>query len=69
VAAAPSTTVFCCGVEAEFVAADGMRREPLGRCWSVAFEHASPVRRFPSHRGQRNWPGLWWFASTGEHVG
>lgn len=47
----------------------GVRREPLSRCWSVAFEHASPVRGFPSHRGQRNWPGLWWFASTGEHVG
>ncbi|ALL85965.1 TnsA endonuclease (plasmid) [Pseudonocardia sp. EC080619-01] len=27
------------------------------------------MRGFPSFRGQRNWPGLWWFASTGEHVG
>ena len=32
-------------------------------------ERVGPVRGFPSYRGQRNWPGLWWFASTGEHVG
>jgi hypothetical protein len=57
-------------VEAEFIDADGtVRREPLGRCWSVAFERVSPVRGFSSFRGQRNRPGLWWFASTGEHVG
>ena len=29
----------------------------------------SPVRNFPSFRGQRNFPGLWWFATTGAHVG
>ncbi len=56
--------------EAEFVDVDGVvRREPLGRCWSVAFERVRPVRGFPSFRGQRNRPGLWWFATTGEHVG
>jgi hypothetical protein len=57
------------GVEAEFVGLDGVRRERLNRCWGVAFERVGPVRGFPSYRGQRNWPGLWWFASTGEHVG
>jgi hypothetical protein len=36
---------------------------------TVAFEHAPPVREFPSFRGQRNFPGLWWSATTGEHVG
>jgi hypothetical protein len=35
----------------------------------VAFERVSPVRGFASFRGQRNRPGLWWFATTGEHVG
>ena len=56
--------------EAEFVDVDGMaRREPLSRCWNVAFERVRPVRGFPSFRGQRNRPGLWWFATTGEHVG
>jgi TnsA-like endonuclease N terminal len=29
----------------------------------------SPVRGFASFRGQRNWPGWWWFSRTAEHVG
>ena len=29
----------------------------------------SPVRGFASFRGQRNWPGWWWFSRTGVHVG
>lgn len=58
------------GVEAEFVDADGVvRREPLSQCWSAGFERVGPVRGFASYRGQRNWPGLWWFSRTGEHVG
>ena len=58
------------GVEVEFADAGGvMRREPLRACWNVAFERVTPVRGFASFRGQRNRPGLWWFATTGEHVG
>ena len=58
------------GVEVEFIDADGTRRrEPLSSCWNVPFERVSPVRGFASFRGQRNRPGLWWFATTGEHVG
>jgi hypothetical protein len=58
------------GVEVEFAGGDGvMRREPLGGCWNLAFERAAPVQGFASFRGQRNRPGLWWFARTGEHVG
>jgi hypothetical protein len=45
------------------------RREPLERCWDVRFEYASPVRSFPSRRGQRHFPGLWWAATTSDHVG
>jgi hypothetical protein len=57
-------------VEAEFIDPDGVvRREPLSRCWSVAFERVPPVRGFASFRGQRNRPGLWWFSRTGELVG
>jgi hypothetical protein len=41
----------------------------LAEAATVAFEHVPPVRGFPSFRGQRNFPGLWWFATTGEHVG
>jgi hypothetical protein len=32
-------------------------------------EEAAPVRSFPSYRGQRNFPGLWWSATSGAHVG
>ena len=46
-----------------------VQREPLGGCWNLAFERVAPVRGFVSFRGQRNRPGLWWFATTGEHVG
>jgi hypothetical protein len=41
----------------------------LAEAATVAFEQAPPVRGFPSFRGQRNFPGLWWFATTSEHVG
>jgi hypothetical protein len=58
------------GVEVEFIDAEGRpRREPLSGCWNVAFERVAAVRGFASFRGQRNRPGLWWFATTGEHVG
>jgi Transposase DDE domain group 1 len=57
-------------VEVEFIDADGTRRrEPLSGCWNVTFERVAPVRGFALFRGQRNRPGLWWFATTGEHVG
>lgn len=57
-------------VEVEFIDAEGRpRREPLSGCWNVAFERVAAVRGFASFRGQRNRPGLWWFATTGEHVG
>lgn len=57
-------------VEVEFSGPEGkVRREPLRSCWDVRFERVAPVRTFLSFRGQRNWPGLWWFARTGEHVG
>ena len=46
-----------------------MQRESLSGCWNLAFERVAPVRGFASFRGQRNRPGLWWFATTGEHVG
>ncbi len=45
------------------------RREPLPSCWDAPFERASPSRSFPTFKGQRNFPGLWWSATTGEHVG
>ena len=58
------------GVEVEYVDPDrGRERGPLAACWSARFERAGPVRGFASFRGQRNWPGWWWFSRTAEHVG
>ncbi|WP_083894468.1 TnsA-like heteromeric transposase endonuclease subunit [Nocardia tenerifensis] len=41
----------------------------LAQCWNMAFERCSPVRQFASYRGQTNFPGWWWMATTGDHVG
>jgi hypothetical protein len=50
--------------------ADGAeQRSWLVEAAMVALEQASPVRGFPSFRGQRRLSGLWWFATTGDHVG
>ncbi len=58
------------GFAVGFVDADGVeRRESLISCGAVPFEAGRPVRSFPSYRGQRNWPGLWWSATLGRHVG
>jgi hypothetical protein len=57
-------------VDLVFADVDGVeRREPLSVCWGTRFERAPPVRAFASYCGQRNFPGLWWFATTGDHVG
>lgn len=53
-----------------FVDQDGVeRRERLEDCAAQPFESGAAVRTFPSYRGQRNWPGLWWSATLGRHVG
>jgi TnsA-like endonuclease N terminal len=65
-ARAPAASSF----ELSFVDETGaQRREPLSSCWDMPFERARPSRSFPTFKGQRNFPGLWWFATTGEHVG
>jgi hypothetical protein len=43
-------------------------REPLMQCWSTRFENSPPVRTFPTGRGRSNFPGMWWSATTGDHV-
>ncbi len=54
----------------EFNTREGCLRQGLDRCAALQFElDCRPVRNFPSFRGQRNFPGLWWFATTGAHVG
>jgi hypothetical protein len=46
----------------------GQRREPMSSCWGLPFERVRPSRSFPTFKGQRNFLGLWWSATTGEHV-
>jgi hypothetical protein len=56
--------------EVEFVAADGVRtRVSVLDAARVSFEQVEPVRRFPSYRGQRYFPGLWWSSTVSGHVG
>lgn len=45
------------------------RREPLSSCWDRPFERVPPVRTFPAIRDGVNWPGYWWSATNGRHVG
>ncbi len=58
------------GVEAEFIDAGGRRRcELLAACWDERFEDSVAVRGFCWGAGQRHFPGWWWSATTGRHVG
>ena len=59
-----------CEFGLEFVEASGARRrERLAACWNVVFEDGGPVRPFGWARGRGNFPGWWWLATTGSHVG
>jgi hypothetical protein len=58
------------GVQVVFVDEAGAKQSgALEVLWNVGFEHVSPVRSFGSFQGQRSFPGSWWFATTGKHVG
>jgi hypothetical protein len=45
------------------------RRVGLGSCAGVRFEDARPVRAFRWSRGLGHFPGWWWAATTGCHIG
>jgi hypothetical protein len=45
------------------------RQGALAVCWSSRFEDVPPVRKFPSYQGQRNFPGLYFAACMGRHIG
>jgi hypothetical protein len=56
--------------ELGFVDSDGAeQRVPLSEATGIRLEDCLPVRSFPSFKGQRNFPGLWWSATMGRHVG
>lgn len=57
-------------VELDFIDALGVeRRAGLGSCVGVRFEYARPVRAFRWSRGLGHFPGWWWAATTGCHIG
>ncbi|MGH2764339.1 MAG: TnsA-like heteromeric transposase endonuclease subunit [Actinomycetota bacterium] len=45
------------------------QRAGLGSCAGVRFEDTRPVRAFRWSRGLGHFPGWWWAATTGRHVG
>jgi hypothetical protein len=54
----------------EYVDDDGTRiQAPLATCSQVRFESSPPIRATRPFRGQRNFAGLWWMATTESHVG
>ena len=58
------------GVDVGFVDADGVECSgPLARWWSAPFELASPVRSFASFKGQKNFTGEYWSATSRTQVG
>lgn len=61
------------GFELRYLEAGGRgpveRQGSLASCWNARFEDVPPVRRFPSYKGQRNFPGLYFAACMGRHVG
>ncbi|MGG7572134.1 TnsA-like heteromeric transposase endonuclease subunit [Streptomyces sirii] len=44
-------------------------RRPVLDCVTALFEDAPPVRPFRWSRGERHFPGWYWAATTGRHVG
>jgi len=58
------------GFELCFLDADGGERRELPAAWpGLRPETFMPVREFRWTRGQKHLPGLWWWATTGLHVG
>ncbi|MFD4655812.1 TnsA-like heteromeric transposase endonuclease subunit [Kitasatospora sp. NPDC058444] len=47
----------------------GRVRRPMLDCVTSRFEYVAPVRPFRWSRGERHFPGWYWAATTGQHVG
>lgn len=56
--------------EVRYVSAEGEDvSTSLGELAGDRVVHGGPVRRIPSFAGQRHYPGLFWSATTGGHIG
>jgi hypothetical protein len=60
----PATTEF----ELAFIDGVTEHRLRLSDATGINFEDVSPVRRFPSYAGQRNYPGLYYAATVDRHI-
>ncbi|GAB7188975.1 hypothetical protein ATKI12_8806 [Kitasatospora sp. Ki12] len=61
---------YASGVEVRFIDADGVDRSgPLACWWAEPFELALPVRPFASFKGQKNFTGEYWAATSRTQVG
>lgn len=52
-----------------FFGDEGWTESTLVKVDAVAVGSGRPVRSFPTYKGQRNYPGLLWTATTGALVG
>lgn len=69
-AAAASSRGYAADVDVGFVDADGVERlGSLARHWGEPFEFALPVRPFTSFKGQKNFTGEYWAATSRSQVG
>jgi hypothetical protein len=58
------------GFHVAWLTAEGRKRDAALRMVAEELlEEALPCRRFPAYRGQRYFPGHYWLATTGRHVG
>ncbi|MFD4400013.1 TnsA-like heteromeric transposase endonuclease subunit [Kitasatospora sp. NPDC058478] len=61
---------YASGVEVGFIDAEGVERSgPLACWWAEPFELALPVRSFASFKGQKNFTGEYWAATSRTQVG
>lgn len=52
-----------------YLGADGWVESTLGKVDAAALRSGRPVRAFPIYKGQRNYLGLLWTATTGSLIG
>ncbi len=61
---------YASDVQVGFVGADGAARlGPLARYWAEPFELTSPTRKFIAFKGQKNFTGDYWAATSRDLVG
>ena len=68
-AGSPAAGVDVMGMSVSWLSDQGEVRQLLPEVTQIAFEAVPAVREFPSYRGQRHFPGLYYAATVDGHVG